>query len=166
MSDLNEQISAALEHGAEYLAMGEIAANTGLLVSQAPRNTNYEIIVNNIDLSKGCMVEVSHSRDQFQAEVSGSDYDFLLFVYAPSEIENGVVKPSSGERTDATRGIYVFPRDLVSETMEHSSAQHFDPKKIKVNGQNDSERYIEYKDAYHLILEMVPNSPPGFIQNE
>ena len=165
MSDLNERISAALEHGAEYLAMGEIAANTGLLVSQAPRNTDYDIIVNNIDLSKGCMVEVSHSRDQFEAEVIGSDYDFLLFVYAPSEIENGIVKPSSGKNTDDTRGIYVFPRGLVSDTMEHSSTKHFNPKQIKVNGQNDDEKYKEYKNAYHLILEMVPNSPPGFTQD-
>ena len=83
MSDLNEQISTALENGAKYLAMGEIAANTGLLVSQAPRDVqDYDIIVNNIDQSKGCMIEVIHSRDKFQAETNGCDFDFLLFVYA------------------------------------------------------------------------------------
>ncbi len=63
MSDFVERISDALDNGVEYLVMGEIAAHTGLLVSQAPRNnSDYDIIVNNIDMSKGCMVEVIHSR--------------------------------------------------------------------------------------------------------
>ena len=40
------KLTAALANGAEYLAMGEIAANTGLLVSQAPRNNaNFNVIV-------------------------------------------------------------------------------------------------------------------------
>ena len=48
--------------------MGEIAANTGLLVSQAPRNNaNFDVIVNNHDLAKGCRVEVKHSRSGFKA---------------------------------------------------------------------------------------------------
>ena len=33
MKASNHHINAALANGAEYLAMGEIAANTGLLVS-------------------------------------------------------------------------------------------------------------------------------------
>jgi hypothetical protein len=163
VSDLNEQISAALENGAKYLAMGEIAANTGLLVSQSPRDVlDYDIIVNNIDQSKGCMVDVVHSRDKFEAETKGFDFDFLLFVYAPSEIENGVVKPSIGKNVDETRGIYIFPRDIVRDTIDNQTAT-FDPKNIKTDGKKDSEKYKEYKDAYHLISELVPNSPPGFI---
>ena len=166
MSDINEQISAALEHGAEYLAMGEIAANTGLLVSQAPgNNIDYDIIVNNIDMSKGCMIEVSHSRDQFEARTRGTNYDFLLFVYAPSEIENGRVKLTSGKNIDDIRGIYVFPRDVVKNTLEDPSATIFKPRDIKVDGVVDDKKYREYKAAYHLILELVPNSPPGFIQD-
>jgi len=54
MKSINKRISAALANGAEYLAMGEIAAHTGLLVSQAPRsNANYDIIVSSHDLGKG-----------------------------------------------------------------------------------------------------------------
>jgi len=46
MNDFEKRISASLANGAEYLVMGEIAANTGLLVSQAPRNNaNFDIIV-------------------------------------------------------------------------------------------------------------------------
>ena len=163
MSDLNEQITEALENGAKYLAMGEIAANTGLLVSQSPRDVlDYDIVVNNIDQSKGCMVEVIHSRDKFQAETNGCDFDFLLFVYAPSEIENGVVKPLIGKNIDESRGIYVFPRGVVRDCMGDQNAT-FDPKNIKVDGKIDAEKYKEYKDAYHLISELVPNSPPDFI---
>ena len=45
MSNINRRISAALANGAEYLAMGEIAAHTGLLVSQAPRNNaNFDVM--------------------------------------------------------------------------------------------------------------------------
>ena len=162
MSDINERISAALEHGAEYLAMGEIAAHTGLLVSQSPKNSaGYNIIVNNIDQSKGCMVEVAHSRDQFEAKTKGSNYDFLLFVYAPSKIENGVVKLSSGKNIDEIRGIYVFPRNVVTDTIENKT--DFNPRDIKVNGKKDDKKYIEYKNAYHLISELVPNSPADFI---
>ena len=88
MSDLDKRISDALEKGAKYLVMGEIAAHTGLLVSPAPLDdTDYDIIVNNIDLSKGCMIEVLHSRDEFNGYIRGSDFDFLIFVYAPSIIE-------------------------------------------------------------------------------
>ena len=164
MSDINEQISAALEHGAEYLAMGEIAANTGLLVSQAPGDGfDYDIIVNNIDMSKGCMIEVSHSRDQFEAKTRGTDYDFLLFVYAPSKIENGRVTLSSGKDIDDIRGIYVFPRDVVKNTLEDQSATTFKPGDIKVDGMVDDKKYREYKAAYHLILELVPNSPSDFV---
>ena len=83
MSRPDPKITAALANGAEYLAMGKIAANTGLLVSQAPRNNaNFDVIVNNHDLSKGCRVEVKHSRSGFKANIKGSDYDFLVFVYA------------------------------------------------------------------------------------
>ena len=40
------KITATLANGAEYLAMGVISADTGLLVSQAPRNNaNFNVIV-------------------------------------------------------------------------------------------------------------------------
>lgn len=74
------RLTAALANGAEYLAMGEIAAHTGLLASQAPRNNaNYDIIVNSHDLRTGCRVEVKHSRSGFKANIKGSEYDFLDF---------------------------------------------------------------------------------------
>ena len=61
--DVSRRISASLASGAEYLAMGEIAAHTGLLASQAPRNhASFDVIVNSHDLTKGCRVEVKHSR--------------------------------------------------------------------------------------------------------
>ena len=70
MSNIGKRITASLANGAEYLAMGEIVANTGLLVSQAPRNNaNYDIIVNSHDLTKGCRVEVKHSRSGFKANI-------------------------------------------------------------------------------------------------
>lgn len=169
MSDIDKQISDALENGAEYLAMGEVAANTGLLVSPAPRNSsNYDIIVNNIDLSKGCMIEVIHSRDQFIAKVKGSEYDFLIFVYAPSDIVNGVIKPKFGRATDKQtiadkkRGLYVFPKNIVRSGMKDSSEKTFNPIDITIDGINDKEKYKEFRNAFHLITELVPNSPPSF----
>ncbi len=169
MSDLEKRISDALDHGAEYLAMGEIAASTGLLVSQAPRNnSDYDIIVNNIDLSKGCMVEVIHSRNQFKCDIRGTDYDFLVFVYAPSDIVNGIIKPKYGRETDEQsgtdkkRGIYIFPRDVVQSSLEDDSQNLFDPLKIKVDGIENKERHKEYRNAFHLITELVPNSPLDF----
>lgn len=72
MSITEKKISASLANGAEYLAMGEITANTGLLVSQSPRNNaNFDILVNNHDLSKGCRVEVKHSHSGFKANIKG-----------------------------------------------------------------------------------------------
>ncbi|MBT8118328.1 MAG: hypothetical protein KJN89_01315 [Gammaproteobacteria bacterium] len=45
MSDLEERISDAPDNAAEYRVIGEIAAHTDLLVSQAPRdNKDYDII--------------------------------------------------------------------------------------------------------------------------
>ena len=123
MARIDKRISAALANGAEYLAMGEIAANTGLLVSQAPRhNANYDIIVNNYDLTKGCRIEVKHSRSGFKANISGSDYDFLVFVFAPSVIENGIVKPI------AKRKIFVFPQSIVESTPKGKTQTNFNPK--------------------------------------
>jgi len=170
VSELNDRISAALANGAEFLAMGEIAANTGLLVSQAPRNNpNYDIIVNNIDLSKGCMVKVKHGREQFKVKIKHSNYDFLIFVYSPGKIENGVLKPKHGRATDKERGtdkkrgLYIFPRDIVLSAIEGKSGTSFNPRKIKVNGIQDKKKYKEYRNAYHLILDKVPNSPPDFV---
>lgn len=169
MSDLDQRISDALDNGADYLVMGEVAAHTGLLVSQAPRNIDgYDIIVNNVDLSRGCMIKVKHSRDQFKFKIKKTGYDFLIFVYAPSKIENGVIKPKFGRETDKQagadkkRGVYVFPKDVVQSSLEGKSGTSFNPRKIKVNGVEDKEKYKEYRNAFHLILDMVPNSPPDF----
>lgn len=166
MSDLEQKISDALDNGAEYLVMGEIAAHTGLLVSQAPRNdADYDIIVNNIDMSRGCMVEVIHSRDQFRGNIKSADYDFLVFVYAPSKIENGVVKPSTGKDTDETKGMYVFPASVVQTAVDEDSGTIFDPRKILVDGIADKNNFKEFRGAFHLISELVPNSPSDFLQD-
>ena len=142
MSKPDSKITAALANGAEYLAMGEIAANTGLLVSQAPRNNaNFDVIVNNHDLSKGCRVEVKHSRSGFKANISGSDYDFLVFVYAPSDIVNGAIQPT-GERE-----IYVIPREIVDECPKGRTGVNFNPKHI--------ESYRAYKNAFNLLSEAL-----------
>ena len=142
MSKPNPKITAALANGAEYLAMGEIAANTGLLVSQAPRNNaNFDVIVNNHDLSKGCRVEVKHSRSGFKANISGSDYDFLVFVYAPSDIVDGTIQPTS------EREIYVFPQKIVEECPKGRTGVNFNPKHI--------ENHRDYKGAFNLISEAL-----------
>ena len=142
MSNTNKRISAALANGAEYLAMGEIVANTGLLVSQAPRNNaNFDVIVNNHDLSKGCRVEVKHSRSGFKANISGADYDILVFIYAPSKIENGVITPT------AERSIYVFPQAIVESTPSGKTDSNFNPKHI--------DGYEKYESAFNLILEAL-----------
>lgn len=122
--------------------MGEIAANTGLLVSQAPRNNaNYDIIVNSHDLSKGCRVEVKHSRSHFKANISGNEYDFLVFIYAPSKIKDGQVIPTS------EREIYVFPQPVVEAAPKGKTGKNFNPKHI--------DGYEEYKNAYGLILSAL-----------
>lgn len=169
MSDLDKRISDALENGAKYLVMGEIAAHTGLLVSPAPlEDTDYDIIANNIDLSKGCMVKVVHSRDKFEGDIKGSDYDFLVFVYAPSIIENGIIRPKYGRATDKhagtdnKRGMYIFPKDVIRSAIEGKSGASFDPKELKTDGTVDKEKYKEYRNAFHLITALVPNSPADF----
>ena len=97
-----------------------------------------------------------------------SDYDFLVFLYAPSIIENGVIKPKRGRETDEhigtdkKRGIYVFPKDIVQSASEGKSGSDFNPKELKTNGVIDKEKYKEYRNAFHLISELVPNSPPSF----
>ena len=140
MSKLEKRISAALANGAEYLAMGEIAAHTGMLVSQAPRNNaNFDIIVNNHDLSKGCRVEVKHSMSTFKANISGNHYDFLVFIFAPSEIIDGKVKPR------ANREVYVFPQEVVESTPKGKTGKNFNPKHI--------DNYSQYLNAFHYIKE-------------
>ena len=142
MSNIEKRITASLANGAEYLAMGEIVANTGLLVSQAPRNNaNYDIIVNSHDLTKGCRVEVKHSRSGFKANISGDEYDFLVFIYAPSDIDAGQVVPT-GERK-----IYVFPQAVVESTPKGKTQKNFNPKYV--------EGYEKYENAFNLILEAV-----------
>ncbi|WP_211829261.1 hypothetical protein [Kistimonas asteriae] len=142
MKKVNHRITTALSNGAEFLAMGEIAANTGMLVSQAPRNNaNYDIIVNNHDLSKGCRIEVKHSRTGFKANISGDEYDFLIFIYAPSTITNGEIKPTQ------EREIYVFPHYLVESTNKGKTGVNFNPKNIP--------DYERYRSAFGLIRDAL-----------
>jgi hypothetical protein len=136
--DPGRRISARLANGAEHLVIGEITANTGLIVSQAPRNNpNFDIIVNSPDLSRGCRVEVKHSRTGFKANISGDEYDFLVFVYAPTAITDGRLEPT------AKRKIFVFPKDIVESTPRGKKGTNFNPKYVS--------NYGDYKDAYHLI---------------
>ena len=142
MNNIEKRISASLANGAEYLAMGEIAANTGLLVSQAPRNNaNFDVIVNNHDLSKGCRVEVKHSRSSFKANISGNEYDFLILIYAPSDIKENKVIPTS------EREIYLFPQSIIEASPKGKTGTNFNPKHI--------ENYKQYKNAYSLILNFL-----------
>jgi len=139
---MSRKLSAALANGAEFLAMGEIAANTGLLVSLAPRNNaNYDVIVSDYALAKSCRIEVKHSRSGFKANISGSDYDFLVFVYAPSKIQNGYIVPK------AEREIYVFPQAVVESTPRGKTGVNFNPKYVA--------DYGKYRDAYVLILREI-----------
>ena len=164
MSDLVERISDTLDDAAEYLVMGEIASHTGLLVSQVPRNNeDYDIIVNNIDMSKSCMVEVIHSRDQFRGTIRSTDYDFLIFVYAPSRMVDGDIKPNTGKEAEERKGMYVFPRSVVKTAVDEATGTVFDPRKILVDGKPDKNRYRDYRGAFQLISELVFDSPPDFI---
>ena len=143
MANIERGISAALANGAEYLALGEIAANTGLLVSQAPRNNaNFDIIVNSHDLTKGCRVEVKYSRSGFKANIKGGDYDVLVFIYHPCNIENGKIL----YERDSKREIYVFPNEIVQINIEGKTGTNFNPKKI--DGGHE-----KYRDAYFYIMQ-------------
>ena len=140
---MNRRISASLANGAEYLAMGEIAAHTGLLVSQAPRNNaNFDVIVNSHDLSKGCRVEVKHSRSGFKANIKGSEYDVLIFIYHPCTIENGKVIYSDKNE----REIYVFPQAIVQKSIIGKTGTNFNPGKITGGCRN-------YLNAFEYITE-------------
>ena len=164
MSDLYKRISDALDNDAEYLVMGEIAAHTGLLVSQSPRNEkDNDIIVCNSDMSKSCKVEVIHSREQFRGTIKSTDYDFLVFVYAPGRIVDGAVVPTTGKEAEETKGIYVFPRSVVKTAVDAATGTDFDPRKIVVAGTVDKNRYKDYRGAFQLLSVLVPDSPPDFI---
>ena len=144
MASIGRRISAALANGAEYLAMGEIAANTGLLVSQAPRNNaNFDIIVNSHDLKKGCRVEVKHSRSGFKANLKGGDFDVLVFIYHPCKIENDEIRYD----TDSEREIYVFPYDIVIKNIKGQTGTNFNPENITGGCE-------KYRNAYSHIKQM------------
>jgi hypothetical protein len=144
MSNMNRRISASLANGAEYLAMGEIAAHTGLLVSQAPRsNASFDVIVNSHDLSKGCRVEVKHSRSGFKANIKGSEYDVLVFIFHPCTIEKGELTYKS----NIEREIYIFPQEIVQQTIKGKTMTNFNPGNIKGG-------YAEYRNAYKYISNM------------
>ncbi|MCB0392838.1 MAG: hypothetical protein KDD58_16225, partial [Bdellovibrionales bacterium] len=85
--------------------------------------------------------EVKHSRSGFKANISGSDYDFLVFVFAPSVVENGIVKPI------AKRKIFVFPQSIVESTPKGKTQTNFNPKYI-----HDFEKY---ENGYSQILEAL-----------
>jgi hypothetical protein len=133
-----------LANGAEYLAMGEIAANTGLLVSQAPRNNaSFDVIVNSHDLRQGCRVEVKHSRSGFKANIKGSEYDILVFIYHPCTIKDGKLVYKS----DSEREIYVFPQAVVQENIKGKTMTNFNPDNIKGGCK-------KYRNAYKYISEI------------
>ena len=143
MASIEKRISASLANGAEYLAMGEIAANTGLLVSQAPRNNaNFDIIVNSHDLKKGCRVEVKHSRSGFKANIKGSEYDVLVFIFHPCKIENGKIVYEKGSKKE----IYVFPNEVVQKNIRGKTGTNFNPRNI--DGGHE-----QYRDAYFYISQ-------------
>ena len=143
MSNINRRISASLANGAEYLAMGEIAAHTGLLVSQAPRNNaSFDVIVNSHDLTKGCRVEVKHSRSGFKANIKGSEYDVLVFIFHPCTIENGKVVYNNKDG----REIYVFPQNIVQKTISGTTGTNFNPDKIRGGCR-------KYQNAYEHISD-------------
>ncbi len=140
---MNRRISASLANGAEYLAMGEIAAHTGLLVSQAPRNNaNFDVIVNSHDLSKGCRVEVKHSRSGFKANIKGPEYDVLVFIYHPCVIEKGKVIYSDKNE----REIYVFPQAIVQKNISGKTGTNFNPGKIAGGCE-------KYRNAFDYITD-------------
>ncbi|MCP4368125.1 MAG: hypothetical protein GY797_08485, partial [Deltaproteobacteria bacterium] len=118
--------------------------NTGLLVSQAPRNNaNFDIIVNSHDLKKGCRVEVKHSRSGFKANVKGGEFDVLVFIYHPSKIENGEIRYEN----DSKREIYVFPNEIVQENIKGKTGTNFNPKNIAGGCE-------KYRNAYSYIKQM------------
>ena len=80
--------------------------------------------MNNHDLSKGCRVEVKHSRSGFKASISGNEYDFLVFIYAPSKIVNACVVPTS------EREIFVFPQSVIETMPKGETGKNFNPKYI------------------------------------
>jgi hypothetical protein len=144
MASIGRRISAALANGAEYLAMGEIAANTGLLVSQAPRNNaNFDIIVNSHDLKKGCRVEVKHSRSGFKVNVKGGEFDVLVFIYHPCKIESGEIRYEN----DSKREIYVFPNEIVQMNIKGKTGTNFNPKNIDGGCE-------KFRDAYYYIKQI------------
>ena len=144
MASIGRRISAALANGAEYLAMGEIAANTGLLVSQAPRNNaNFDIIVNSHDLKKGCRVEVKHSRSGFKANIKGGEFDVLVFIYHPCKIESGEIRYEKNSK----REIYVFPNLIVQKNIKGKTGTNFNPKNID----GGCERF---RDAFFYITQI------------
>jgi len=164
MSGSDKQVSEDLANAAEYLVMGEIAAHTGLLVNQEPRNGDgYNILVNNSDMSSSCMVEVMHSHDRFGGTIKSTDYDFLAFVYAPCKIVDGIVKPNTEKQAVEEKGIYIFPRSVVATAVDEITGTKFDPRNIQIDGIPDENKYKEYRGAFHLISELVPNSSPSFI---
>ena len=141
MKNIESRINASLANGAEYLAMGEIAANTGLLVSQSPRNNaNFDIIVNSHDLKYGCRVEVKHSRSQFKANIKGSEYDVLILIYHPCTIKNNKIIYKQGSK----RKIYVFPKNIVQKSILGKTGTNFNPKNIKGG-------FEQYENAYVYI---------------
>ncbi len=143
MKNIEKRINASLANGAEYLAMGEIAANTGLLVSQSPRNNaNFDIIVNSHDLKHGCRVEVKHSRSQFKANIKGEEYDVLIFIYHPCTIENNRIK----YKENSERKIYVFPQNIVQKNIEGKTGTNFNPNNIEGGCE-------KYENAYNFITE-------------
>ena len=141
-----KEISAILAAGAEYWVAGEITARTGFIVSMAPRNNvNYDLIVNNYDMTKACRIEVKHSRSGFKANVSGHNYDFLVFVYAPSDVTESGIVPKAPKR------VFIFPRQIVEATYSGKTGTNFNPRYV--------ENYENYEDKYSYIVRHIFDGP-------
>ena len=93
-------------------------------------------------ISKGCRVEVKHSRSGFKANIKGGEYDVLVFVYHPCTIENGKVTYEKNSK----REIYVFPSEIVQANIKGKTGTNFNPKNIKGG-------HEKYRNAYTHILQ-------------
>jgi len=82
---------------------------------------------------------VKHSRSSFKANIKGTEYDILIFIYAPSKIENNKIVPT------AERKIFVFPKEVIEKTDKGKTGTNFNPKNIS--------GYEDYENQFNLILE-------------
>ena len=86
-------------------------------------------------------MEVKHSHTAFKANISGDHYDFLVFVYAPSDIVDGRIVST------APRQVFVFPQHIVEATDKGKTGVNFNPKNV--------DGWEGYENNYSQILEHI-----------